>query len=737
MKPRSLHVSFLLALAFLAWSASGQLPGSPGEGERPKEAQAALRAAMQSPRATVRTFFEAMQAVKAGNDSKLLEAVRCIYLGEGLSDEDALNQGSPPAHTIFSVMEGLQFNLESISDAPEGTNYTAKLGDSEYTMDLYLHRYEENGLWRISSRSLEPAYLETLAAQAAAMAGAAPANASQYVQKYRSPRATLEAFIKGMNAADGFTLEDAVAALDLSAIDAADRAAVGASKAADLKAVIDRIKPVEFTEIPPESAGDTYVYYQDPAGAGSIVLAPVSDISEPELRAWRFTKGTLDRLESLYLKFKDRPLVQGLQSQPEARPWANRIRDWTYNTYPGLMASPLYLRNYQWLGLLLLIGCGIVISRLLTLVMGLFIRYWFRRKGYEYDKVLEQDFIRPIRITLMAWVWLYGLTLLGLNPDVLKYLRVAAYFVTVAGAVWASYRLIDLVGKYLTEHALKSESKYDDLLVPILVRTLKVFVVVAGIVAFAYQFDDNPTSLLTGLGLGGLAFALAAKDVVANVFGSLTILMDRPFRIGDWVTIGDIDGNVESVGIRSTRIRTFYNSLITVPNSAITNTHVDNMGCRSYRRIKTTLGIAYNTPPDSIDAFCEGIRELIRRHPYTRKDYYHVYLNDFGESSLNILLYCFVQTPEWGTELRERHRLLADILRLANELHVEFAFPTRTLYMREEQTPEPRGMEGSAQDAGRAAAKHIILQSLDGTTIPPPVDFRMPKDQINPDTRGM
>ena len=148
--------------------------------------------------------------------------------------------------------------------------------------------------------------------------------------------------------------------------------------------------------------------------------------------------------------------------------------------------------------------------------------------------------------------------------------------------------------------------------------------------------------------------------------------------------MGDVEGSVETVGIRSTRIRTFYNSEIIVPNSMLTTAVGDNMGRRHYRRIKTMLGVQYDTTPDQIDAFCEGVRELIHRHPHTRKDYFHVYLNQFSASSLDILLYCFLECPDWGVELRERHRLFADILRLADGLGVQFAFPTRTLHIFQE-----------------------------------------------------
>jgi MscS family membrane protein len=165
--------------------------------------------------------------------------------------------------------------------------------------------------------------------------------------------------------------------------------------------------------------------------------------------------------------------------------------------------------------------------------------------------------------------------------------------------------------------------------------------------------------------------------------------------------------------------------VITLPNSRLTTAVVDNMGRRRYRRVKTTLGLQYDTQPEQIDAFCEGVRELIRRHPYTRKDYYHVYLNELSGSSVDILLYCFLECPDWSVELRERHRLLADILRLAHSLGVSFAFPTRTIHIDNSPAPDPQ--ERSWSDpliAGQTLAARIAAESRQ--TPGGPVEFRGP-----------
>jgi MscS family membrane protein len=288
---------------------------------------------------------------------------------------------------------------------------------------------------------------------------------------------------------------------------------------------------------------------------------------------------------------------------------------------------------------------------------------------------------------------------------VLVILLFAVQFFAVVAAVWTGFRMIDLFSSFLLKKASKTSTKFDDLLIPLVSRTLKVFVGCIGVVSFAEAFNLPIAGLISGLGIGGVALAFAAKDTVANLFGSLTVLVDRPFEIGDWIVTDGAEGSVETVGMRSTRVRTFYNSLITIPNSNLTTAVVDNMGRRRYRRIKTMLGLEYDTPPDKIEAFCEGVRELIRRHPYTRKDYYHVYLNQFSASSLDVLLYCFIECPDWAIELREKQRLFLDILKLADALGVSFAFPTQTLHLHQEEAwrPATRPARGRTTHDGRVS----------------------------------
>ncbi len=393
------------------------------------------------------------------------------------------------------------------------------------------------------------------------------------------------------------------------------------------------------------------------------------------------------------------------------------------------------LPHYQWICLAVVVFLGLVVDRLVRFLLDRLVRGWIRLARMDLDLKVEREIWKPVGLLAMALTWYGGMTLIGLPPQVLEFLLVAVRLFTIVAAIWTAFRLIDLLSNYLLRKAEGTDTRFDDLLIPLISRTLKIVAACIGLLMLAEMMRLPIKGLLGGLGIGGLALAFAAKDTLGNLFGSVTVLVDRPFEIGDWIKTDTIEGTVEAVGMRSTRVRTFYNSLITIPNSLLTTTVVDNMGRRRYRRIKSMLGLQYDTSPDQIEAFCEGIRELIRRHPYTRKDYYHVYFNQFGESSLGVLLYCFIECPDWAVELRERHRLFLDIMKLADGLGVAFAFPTRTLHMHRQDAsdtqPMPLGL-GEPTTAGRRLASGIAGPPLSADELPGTVEFLGPAEDIEP-----
>jgi MscS family membrane protein len=399
------------------------------------------------------------------------------------------------------------------------------------------------------------------------------------------------------------------------------------------------------------------------------------------------------------------------------------------------------LRYWQWLGLAILIFLGVVADQVVRFLFTPVARRLTHRFHASLDREVASGFVRGLGLLAMAVLWWVFVRILAL-PDAARDTALTAIglFLVLAGTLTA-WRLVDLVGEVLLAKSRETESKFDDILVPLLRKTAKLIVVAFGIIYGAQHLSINIVPLLTGLGIGGLAFAFAAKDTIENLFGSVAVVLDRPFEVGDWVVVGDVEGTVEELGFRSTRVRTFYNSLVTVPNAALVRATVDNYGRRQYRRWKTVLGVQYDTTPEQLLAFTEGLRELVRRHPYTRKDYYQVWCSDFGDSSINVLLYVFHEVPDWSTELRERERLLVDIVRLADRLGVQFAFPTRTLHMYREEhhahEPQLTVPKGSSDDlamrAGKLAAREVTSDQPWRKNPPGAVVFPEPGKRGSPD----
>ncbi len=397
------------------------------------------------------------------------------------------------------------------------------------------------------------------------------------------------------------------------------------------------------------------------------------------------------------------------------------------------------IEHWRWVALVLVVAIGFIAD----IVVRFFLRKLIRSFSLGDESNADLANIikrvpRPAGAAVGGAVWLFFLPTLGLPDSVHAFLEPIVHVYITVACVWFGFRGTDLISFVAEQKAKRSENKLDDLLVPLLSKTLKAVVIVIGVVYLADSLSIQLAPIIAGLGIGGLGFAFAAKDTLENFFGSITVILDKPFGIGDWIVVDGIEGTVEYVGIRSTRIRTFYDSIVTIPNSILITAKCDNFSRRRFRRWKQHVGLAYNTPPEKIAAFCEGVRELLRDHPYTRKDYYQVWLTEFGSSSLDVLLYVFWSAPDWQTELRERHRLILDIIRLAGTLQVEFAFPTRTLYLRKEdewqQGPDqidanrPEGWVESAEESAREDVRAFTAHDDWRSKLPPPYKFTGARD---------
>ena len=337
---------------------------------------------------------------------------------------------------------------------------------------------------------------------------------------------------------------------------------------------------------------------------------------------------------------------------------------------------------WQYVGVIIAVLVGVFLSIFATNSLTAIIQRIVLKMIPGSKKIVAQKNVIkwPLNFIFIGWISLLIISGLGFSIIALTEFMILSKIISYIGMIWLAWRCSDIIAAVLKEKAQKTETKFDDLFVPFITRTLKVIIALVGFISIAEILNLPLSSILAGLGIGGIAIAMAAKDTIANIFGSLTVLVDRPFSIGDWVKIHDVEGTVEDLGFRSTKVRTFYNSLISVPNSVLLTASIDNLGARSYRRVSIKLGILYNTPADKVETFCQGIRQLIQDHPDTTSEF-HVYFNDFNESSLDIMVYFFMTVPDWGKELSNRHDLFISFLKLAEEQRISFAFPTRTIQM--------------------------------------------------------
>ena len=351
------------------------------------------------------------------------------------------------------------------------------------------------------------------------------------------------------------------------------------------------------------------------------------------------------------------------------------------------------LETWQWIGLFLALFFTYVLHILFKKILFWLLHFIKQRVTKIPIKNLDdrlRQFSHPLSYIFGIYVLELLLPYLLLGQEVSNLFFSALNFAKIVFWIFVFLKLVDVIMAIYSHKASKSDNLLDDQLLPILKNSLKGIVILVGLFKILIIMGADPKAIIAGASIGGLAIGLAAQDTVKNLIGTLMIFVDKPFKIGDWVVVDGIEGSVEEVGFRSSIIRAADTSVFKIPNSKLSEAAVNNMGKRIYRRYQTTLGIRYDTPPALIEEFVEGIKKIIELHPITRNysNYtpynsvpYNVEFVDYGDSSLNILLNVYFMTNDYAEELHGRHVLLLGILKLANSMGVEFAFPSQTLFM--------------------------------------------------------
>jgi len=655
---------------------------------------------LNNPRATMQAFLLAMQDAAGEHPERINDAIQCMDLSELEGNDAARSERAQRlASRLYAVVDKVGVRLDDIPEQPETVSLIVHTFDAieqgQTGAQIVLAIDAASSTWLFTPQTLSSmAAFEKSVADEVKPEEAAD---SEVPAARRSARSAMAGFLKAMNATPQ-DIEKALYFLDPSGRDAEVWNVRGKEIAIKLKNVLDKIKEVVLLDIPDDPAGEAYIWYQSSDGSARIALARIEDEPStpkdwkytPQKGEWRITSQTLNTIDALYGEFENQQIVQTLRDAG-VKESLSLTMQLERMMPPRLREDFLGLTLWKWCALLLLIPIGWLIQLVAAFIAAVVLRHWLERQGLKLEVKARRQTARSIGAVLTVLVWFYAIQFLALPEQWLGVLTRGLKLVLGLTTVWVGYRLVDIIGGKIAASKEVQLTRFDDVLIPMLRKILRVLVVVVALIFVLEWMDQEWTTLLGALGVGGVALAFAAQDTIGNFFGSITVLFDRPFGIGDWIVMGDVEGTVERVGFRSTRVRTFYNSVITVPNAKMINMNVDNYGARSFRRVRIMLSLTYNTPPEKIDAFCEGVRELLRLHPYTRKDYYQVYFNQFAASSLDVLLYAFFEVPDWSTELRERHNLFLDIMRLAQRLGVEFAFPTTTVWMERAKRGEGQG----------------------------------------------
>ncbi len=350
----------------------------------------------------------------------------------------------------------------------------------------------------------------------------------------------------------------------------------------------------------------------------------------------------------------------------------------------GFLTETAFFGNTLWQYMLFFIT--LALSFLIGKTVYYLLKYRLEAAAKRTHNRLDDLLIKILQGPLVLAIVLMGL---GIGLDFLVMPQEIGGFVDTVLSVlisltilWFVLRLIDvLIDEYMHPFAKRTETKLDEQLIPVIKKTLKALVIIFGIMSIASNYGYDITAVITGLGIGGIAIALAAQDTLGNMFGGLSIFMDRPFAIGDRVKIDDkIYGDVVDIGLRSSKIKNLDNNIIIIPNSLLSKSIVENYA-RPTKKIKQSfkLGLTYGTKPEKVEEAVRIIKEAIRGVEGVADDEPLVWFTEFGDFSLNLLcIYWIKSLKYWGTT---KHEINLRILKGLDKAGIEIAFPTQTVYI--------------------------------------------------------
>jgi MscS family membrane protein len=444
----------------------------------------------------------------------------------------------------------------------------------------------------------------------------------------------------------------------------------GPALARELKAVLDRYLWVDMSLVSPLAIGDTtdglprgveqIGFIPGPGGVRQPVRLTRS-VLEGETQ-WRFSRATVSRIPAWYASLGNRWMLENLP--------------------PALLRpGPLELLWWQWLALPVLIAAAVVIGYLLGRILRFAFGRVVRRTRSDWDDAIVRRLGPPATAALACIAVGVLLPLLGLYQPAAEAMMRALRAAFLVVFFWAVWRAVDVVGDVALRSHWAHGSAASRSLIPMGERVAKVVIVAMAAVASLSLLGYPVASLIAGLGLGGLALALAAQKTVENLFGAFSLGVDQPFRVGDFVKIEDFVGTVEVIGLRSTRFRTLDRTLITIPNGRLAEMRIESFSVRDRMRLATVIGLVYETTAQQLQEVLGGFERVLRAHPKIWPDAVVVRFREFAASSLDIEIMAWFETPDWGEFQRIRQEILIQFMDVVERSGTAIALPTQTIHL--------------------------------------------------------
>jgi MscS family membrane protein len=350
-----------------------------------------------------------------------------------------------------------------------------------------------------------------------------------------------------------------------------------------------------------------------------------------------------------------------------------------YKKYP-ILSTYIFGITYAQLLLAVVVFLFILIVRPILIKSFIaLVRKFTTKTKTVYDDRVVVNLEKPLKFIVMVFGLYIFTSLLYLKSSIVN---LSLGSLTIIGFFWAIIAVLDGIQGIIYKALAKVSKELSNEFAKFILRVLKIIIWIVAISSVLSLWGINVTALIASLGIGGLAFALAAKDTAANLFGSIAIMVDKSIKIGDWVKVDGIEGIVEDIGMRTTKIRTFYKSVIALPNSIVANSHIENFSRRDVRRIKMSIGLTYSTTNAQIEAIIKDIKNMLLNHPgIAQEQTMLVNFNNFADSAKEIFIYTFTNTAIWDEYLNIREDVQYKINDIVLKHGSDFAFPSQSVYV--------------------------------------------------------